>query len=72
MSDYDHRNQAFDYAPPAQSGFGGGGILVVGGLVALFVLALMFMAPGGSPVPAENTAAPTVDTTTPTAPVPTE
>jgi hypothetical protein len=72
VSDYDHRNQAFDYAPPAQSGAAGGGLLVVGGLVALFVLAIMFMAPGGSPVPAENTPTPVVDTTAPAAPVPTD
>ena len=72
MSDYDHRNQAFDYAPPAQSGSGGGGLLFVGGLVALFVLAIMFMAPGGSPLPEEGAAAPVVESATPAAPVPTE
>jgi hypothetical protein len=46
MSDYNHRNQAFDYSPPVRSGSGAGALLFIGGIVLLFILAMVFMGPG--------------------------
>lgn len=73
MSDYDQRNQAFDYAPPTRGGSGKGALIFIGGIVVLFILAMFFMG-GGSTLPDASTApavtpsdgAPVVD---PTAPV---
>ncbi len=59
MSDYNHRNQAFDYAPPTTGGSGKGALLLVGGLVVVFILAMAFLgantenvAPEGGPASA--------------------
>lgn len=54
MSDYDHRNQAFDYAPPTRGGSGKGALLLIGGIVLLFILAMAFMGSGTDVVPAEG------------------
>ncbi len=48
MSDFDHRNKAFDYAPPTRTG-GSAAVWVVGGIILLFILALLFM--GGDTAP---------------------
>ena len=79
MSDYDHRNQAFDYAPPTRGGSGTGALMFIGGIIALFVLAIIFMGSGtstlpedGAEVPAIESTAPAADTTAPAAPAPTE
>ena len=66
MSDYDHRNQAFDYSPPTRSGTGSGALLFVGGIVVLFILAVIFMGTGGTPLP-EDGAAPAVEAPAPAA-----
>lgn len=75
MSDFDQHKRNFDYAPPARGGSGSGALIFIGGIVVLFILAVLFMGGGGdSTLPAEGTApavaptdsAPVVD---PTAPV---
>ena len=80
MSDYDQRNfnqgnRAFDYTPPTRGGSGGGALIFIGGIVVLFILAMVFIGGNGSsPLPEDGTApavlpadaAPVVD---PTAPV---
>ena len=71
MSDYDHRNQAFDYSPPTRSGTGSGALLFVGGIVVLFILAVIFMGTGGTPLP-EDGAAPAVESPAPAAPAATD
>jgi len=71
MSDYDQRNKAFDYTPPSRGGSGTGVLMLVGGLIALFFLAMLFIGAGSnSPLPAEG-AAPGVTPTdaVPAAPV---
>jgi hypothetical protein len=69
MSDYDHRNQAFDYAPPTRGGSGSGALMFIGGILVLFVLAIIFMGGGTGPVPEGDAAAPAVEQTAPSAPV---
>lgn len=74
MSDYDQRNKAFDYTPPSRGGSGAGALIFIGGIVVLFILAMVFLGGGSSPLPEDGTApaialpdnAPVVD---PTAPV---
>ncbi|WP_224814839.1 hypothetical protein [Hasllibacter sp. MH4015] len=59
MSDYNqHRNQAFDYAPPSRStGSGKGALLLVAGIFALFFLFVLFAGGGGqTPIPEEGAA----------------
>ncbi len=72
MSDYDHRNQAFDYSPPTRGGSGSGALMFIGGIIALFILAIIFMGSGSSTLPEEGAAAPAVESTTPVAPAVTE
>ncbi len=72
MSDINHRNQAFDYAPPKRGGSGYGALLLVGGVVALFILGMVLLsvetvppesaAPAGAVAPAES-GAPAIGTT---------
>ena len=73
MSDYDQRNKAFDYTPPTRGGSGAGALLFIGGIVALFILAMVFMGGGSSPLPQDGTApangAPDVSPMAPEAPV---
>lgn len=68
MSDYDQRNQAFDYKPPSRGGSGAGALIFIGGIVVLFILAMLFMG-GPSTLPADGAApvetAPIVDPTAP-------
>lgn len=64
MSDYDQRNQAFDYTPPSRGGSGGGALIFVAILVVLFVLAMLFMG-GSSTLPADG-AAPAAPLSAPT------
>lgn len=77
MSDYDQRNKAFDYTPPSRSGSGSGALIFIGGIVVLFILAMLFMGGGSSTLPEEG-AAPAVTPTDgvplldPTIPVPAE
>lgn len=59
MSDYDQRNKPFDYAPPTRGGSGSGALIFIGGIVVLFILAVLFMGSGSSTLP-EGGAAPTV------------
>lgn len=56
MSDYDQRNKAFDYAPPTRGGSGRGALIFIGGIVVLFVLAMVFMGGGSSTLPEEGAA----------------
>ncbi|MEJ6394914.1 hypothetical protein V8J82_16740 [Gymnodinialimonas sp. 2305UL16-5] len=78
MADYEYRNKAFDYTPPNRSGSGAGGaLLFIGGIFALFILAMVFMGGGDGGVTAPEAAggatAPAVETAPPAVPaVPTE
>ncbi|WP_341861356.1 hypothetical protein [Gymnodinialimonas sp. 57CJ19] len=69
MSDYDHRNRAFDYTPPTRGGSGSGALIFIGGIVVLFILAMLFMGGGSSTLPDDGTApatvTPVVDPTSP-------
>lgn len=73
MSDYDQRNKAFDYTPPTRGGSGAGALLFIGGIVVLFILAMVFLGGGSSPLPQDGTApaivAPDVSPMAPEAPV---
>ncbi len=60
MSQYDHHNKAFDYAPPERSGSASGALLLVGGIIALFFLAMLFLGSGGPGTVPEEGAAPAV------------
>ncbi len=60
MSDYDQRNKPVDYTPPTRGGSGSGALIFIGGIVVLFILAMLFMGGGGnSPMPGDG-AAPSV------------
>ena len=72
MSDYDHRNQAFDYAPPRSGGSGAGVLALIGGIVALLLLGFIFLGTGTSPLPDEGGEAPAVESAPPATAVPTE
>ncbi|MEM7721205.1 MAG: hypothetical protein AAF376_02420 [Pseudomonadota bacterium] len=71
MSDYEFRNKTFDYAPPSRSGGAGGALMLVGGIIALFFLAMLFFGASDGTAPATETgaAAPVVgEETAPAAP----
>lgn len=72
MSDFDHRNQAFDYTPPTRGGSGSGALMFIGGIVVLFILAVFFMGSGPSTAPEDGASAPApaVEPSPPAVPAP--
>jgi hypothetical protein len=62
MAEYEHFTKPHGYAPPDRSGSAAGAIMLVGGIILLFLLAVMLMGDGGT-APVDPAAAPAVDGT---------
>ncbi|QBY00249.1 hypothetical protein E2K80_05450 [Rhodophyticola sp. CCM32] len=61
MSDFDHRNNTFDYAPQDSSGSTLGALLFVLGIVGVILVAMFFLGgDGNSTAPADPGTAPAI------------